>query len=145
SGKKAGRARHKHGNRYLGAVLGETAVAAGKTQTREGARHRRLVRKRGKDKACVATGNTQLKVFHALLSDPGTRYQTSEPPTTTTPGGKPGGCRTSPASSTNSASRSPSAANVSLNPARSQPQQPDPQHRTYSAGGSAAGCCRAPS
>jgi transposase len=75
SGKKAGRARHKHGNRYLGAVLGETAVAAGKTQTREGARHRRLVRKRGKNKACVATGNTQLKVFHALLSDPGTRYQ----------------------------------------------------------------------
>jgi transposase len=75
SGKRAGRARHKHGNRYLGAALGETAVAAGKTQTREGARHRRLARKRGKNKACVATGNTQLKVFHALLSNPGTRYQ----------------------------------------------------------------------
>jgi hypothetical protein len=75
SGKKAGPARRKHGNRYLGAALGETAVAAGKTQTREGARHRRLARKRGKNKACVATGNTQLKVLHALLSNPGTRYQ----------------------------------------------------------------------
>ena len=75
SGGRAGRTRRKRGNRYLGAVLGETAVAAGKTQTREGARHRRIVRKRGKAKACVATGNTQMKVFHALLSSPGTRYQ----------------------------------------------------------------------
>jgi len=50
---------------------GETAVAAGRTQTREGARHRRLARRRGKAKICVATGNTQLKVYHKLLSSPG--------------------------------------------------------------------------
>jgi transposase len=75
SGKRAGRARHRHGNRYLGAVTGQTAVAAGKTQTREGARHRRLVRRRGKAKACVATGNTQMRVYHALLSNPGMRYE----------------------------------------------------------------------
>jgi transposase len=75
SGKRAGRATAKKGNRYLGAVLGETAVAAGRTQTREGARHRRLARRRGAAKACVATGNTQLKVCHKLLSNPGTRYQ----------------------------------------------------------------------
>jgi transposase len=75
SGKRAGRAKAKKGNRYLGAVLGETAVAAGRTQTREGARHRRLARRRGAAKACVATGNTQLKVYHKLLSNPGTRYQ----------------------------------------------------------------------
>jgi transposase len=75
SGKRAGRAKAKKGNKYLGAVLGETAVAAGRTQTREGARHRRLARKRGAAKACVATGNTQLKVYHKLLSNPGTRYQ----------------------------------------------------------------------
>jgi hypothetical protein len=31
SGKRAGRARHKKGNKYLAAVTGETAVAAGKT------------------------------------------------------------------------------------------------------------------
>ena len=75
SGKRAGRARHRHGNRYLGAVTGQTAVAAGKTQTREGARHRRLVRRRGKAKACVATGNTQMRVYHVLLSNPGMRYE----------------------------------------------------------------------
>jgi transposase len=71
SGTRKGRAKAKKGNRYLAGLLGETAVAAGRTQTREGARHRRLVRKRGKAKACVATGNTQLKVYHKLLSNPG--------------------------------------------------------------------------
>jgi transposase len=74
SGNRSGKARRKHGNRYIGAVTGETAVAAGKTATREGARHRRLVRKRGKAKACVATGNTQMRVYHVLLSNPGMRY-----------------------------------------------------------------------
>ena len=75
SGKRAGRARHRHGNRYVAAVTGQTAVAAGKTQTREGARHRRLVRRRGRAKACVATGNTQMRVYHKLLSNPGIRYE----------------------------------------------------------------------
>jgi transposase len=75
SGSRQGKARAKKGNRYLGAVTGQTAVAAGKTQTREGARHRRLVRKRGKAKACVATGNTQMRVYHKLLSNPGMRYE----------------------------------------------------------------------
>jgi len=75
SGKRAGRARHKKGNRYLGAVTGETAVAAGKTATRDGARYRKLARSRGKGKAQVALGNTQLKVYHKLLSSPGMRYQ----------------------------------------------------------------------
>jgi transposase len=74
SGKHKGKARSKKGNRYLGAITGETAVAAGRTQTREGARHRRLARTRGTAKACVATGNTQLKVYHKLLSNPGMRY-----------------------------------------------------------------------
>jgi transposase len=75
SGARKGRSRRRHGNRYLGAALGETAVAAGRTQTRIGVRHRRIARRRGAAKACVATGNTQMKVFHALLSAPGTRYQ----------------------------------------------------------------------
>jgi transposase len=60
SGARNGRARHKKGNRYLAAITGETAVAAGKTQTREGARYRRIARRRGKAKAGVALGNTQL-------------------------------------------------------------------------------------
>jgi transposase len=75
SGTRKGKARSKKGNRYLGAVTGETAVAAGRTQTREGARYRRLARRRGKAKAQVATGNTQLKVYHKLLSSPGMRYE----------------------------------------------------------------------
>ena len=75
SGKRIGRARSKKGNRYLAGLLGETAVAAGKTQPREGARYRRIARRRGKAKALVAVGNTQLKVYHALLSRPGTRYE----------------------------------------------------------------------
>ena len=74
SGKRAGRAKAKKGNKYLGAILGETAVAADRTQTREGVRHRRLARRRGTAKACVATGNTQLKAS-PLLADPGMRYQ----------------------------------------------------------------------
>jgi transposase len=74
SGKRKGKAKSKKGNRYLAAVTGETAVAAGQTATREGARYRRLARRRGNAKACVAVGNTQLKVYHALLSRPGTRY-----------------------------------------------------------------------
>jgi hypothetical protein len=75
SGKRNGKAKSKKGNRYLGAVTGETAVAAGRTQTREGARYRRLARRRGKAKAQVAVGNTQLKVYHKLLSSPGMRYE----------------------------------------------------------------------
>jgi transposase len=75
SGKRQGKSRSKKGNRYLAGLLGETAVAAGKTQTREGARYRKLARSRGKVKAQVAVGNTQLKVYHALLSRPGTRHQ----------------------------------------------------------------------
>lgn len=74
SGKRKGKARSKKGNRYLSGLLGETAVAAGKTQTRECARYRRLTRRRGKAKAQVALGNTQLKVYHKLLSSPGMRY-----------------------------------------------------------------------
>ncbi|HUK69446.1 MAG TPA: hypothetical protein VLW50_11960, partial [Streptosporangiaceae bacterium] len=49
------------------------------TQTREGARYRRLARRRGKAKAQVALGNTQLKVYHAPLSSPGTRYHDLRP------------------------------------------------------------------
>ena len=74
SGKRKGRAKARKGNRYPGAITGETAVATGRTQTREGARHRRPARRRGTAKACVATGNTQLKASQ-LRADPGMRYE----------------------------------------------------------------------
>ena len=41
----------------------------------EGARYWRLARRIGKDKAQVALSNTQLTVYHKLLSTPGARYQ----------------------------------------------------------------------
>jgi transposase len=75
SGKRTGPGKRKKGNRYLGAITGETAASAGRTSTREGARYRKLARSRGKAKACVALGNTQMRVYHKLLSAPGTRYQ----------------------------------------------------------------------
>jgi transposase len=75
SGTRTGKARAKKGNKYLAAALGETATSAGKTQTREGARYRRIARRRGKRKAQVALGNTQLKVLHKLISNPGMRYE----------------------------------------------------------------------
>ena len=74
SGKRNGSAGHKKGNRYIAAITGETATAAGKTQTREGARYRKISRRRGKNKANVALGNTQLRVLHALLTHPGSRH-----------------------------------------------------------------------
>jgi transposase len=75
SGGRTGKAKSKKGNRYLAGITGETAIAAGKTQTREGARYRRLARRPGKPKAQVAVGNTQLKVYHKLLSNPGMHYE----------------------------------------------------------------------
>ena len=74
SGQRAGKARRKHGNRYIGAVTGETSAAAGKTDTREGARYRRIARRCGPVQANVALGNTQMRVYHVLLSSPGMRY-----------------------------------------------------------------------
>jgi transposase len=93
SGQRKGRARRKKGNRYIGAATGETSVSAGRTHTREGARYRRLARRIGKDKAQVAVAATQLRVCHALLSSPGTRYQDLGADFTTSaprPGARPG-------------------------------------------------------
>jgi transposase len=75
SGSRKGKAKAKKDNRYIAAVTGETAVAAGRIQAREGARYRKLARSRGKAKACVALGNTQMRVYHRLLSSPGARCE----------------------------------------------------------------------
>ena len=80
-------------------------------QTREGARYRRLARRRGKAKALVAVGNTQLKVYHKLLSNPGMRYQDLGAGLLRAPARAPAGrSPTTSASSAPSASKSPSAA-----------------------------------
>jgi hypothetical protein len=109
SGARSGQRRRKRGSKYIPAVPGETAVAAGRTGTREGARHRKISRKRGKAKACAAAGNTQMKVFHALLPRPAPATRTSAPTTTNASATATAASPASSASSAASATRSPSS------------------------------------
>ena len=55
-------------------MLGESAVAAGRTDTFLGARYRRIARRRGKKKAIVAVGRSILVVVWHLLADPDARF-----------------------------------------------------------------------
>lgn len=75
AGKNKGNGSTGHGNRYLARVLGEAAVAAGRTDTFLGARYRRIVRRRGKKKAVVAVGRSMLVIIWHLLSDPNARFE----------------------------------------------------------------------
>ena len=124
SGKRTGRVRHKKGNKYLAAVTGETAVAAGKTATREGARYRKLARSRGKGKAQVALGNTQLRVYHKLLSNPACGTRISAPATTDAKLPPAARSPTTSARSKPSASKSPSPASPNPTPTGQQPPRP---------------------
>jgi transposase len=73
-GKRLGSNAAGRGNPYLSAALGEIAISAGRTQSFPGAKYRRLVKRMPKKKALVATGNSILTIFHALLSDPAATY-----------------------------------------------------------------------
>src|SRR5512132_2221120 len=75
AGKRKGSGSTGHGNPYLARVLGEAAVAAGKTDTFLGARYRRITRRRGKRRAIVAVGRSILVIVWQLLSDPTVRFQ----------------------------------------------------------------------
>jgi transposase len=75
AGKKKGKATTGHGNPYLARVLGEAAVAAGKTNTFLGERYRRIARRRGTKKAIVAVGRSILVIVWHLLADPTARFQ----------------------------------------------------------------------
>jgi transposase len=75
AGKKKGTSTTGHGNPYLARVLGEAAVAAGKTNTFLGERYRRIARRRGAKKAIVAVGRSILIIVWHLLSDPDARFQ----------------------------------------------------------------------
>jgi transposase len=55
-------------------VLGEAAVAAGKTDTFLGERYRRIARRRGKRRAIVAVGRSILVIVWYLLADPTARF-----------------------------------------------------------------------
>jgi len=74
AGKTKGKATTGHGNPYLARVLGEAAVAAGKTSTFLGERYRRIARRRGTKKAIVAVGRSILVIVWHLLTDPDARF-----------------------------------------------------------------------
>ena len=73
-GKRKGNNATGRGNPYLSAALGEIALNAGRSQSFLGAKYQRLVKRMPKKKALVATGNSVLTIFHALLSDPAATY-----------------------------------------------------------------------
>jgi transposase len=69
AGKKHGGATGK-GNRWLGGTLGEIAVGVSGTDTFLGERYRRLARRRGRNRAIVAIGNSVLTIVWHLLANP---------------------------------------------------------------------------
>jgi transposase len=58
------------GNPWIASTLGEAAMGAARTKTFLGSRYHRLARRRGKQRALVAVGNSILTIAYYLLSDP---------------------------------------------------------------------------
>lgn len=73
AGRKGGGATGK-GNPWLGGTLGEIVASVSRTDTFLGERYRRLARRRGKNRAIVAVGNSVLTIIWHLLTDPDTHY-----------------------------------------------------------------------
>jgi transposase len=73
AGKSMSKGRGK-GNPWLAGTLGRIAFANSRADTFLCTRYRRLARRRGKQKAIVATGNSVLTVIYHLLSDPEARF-----------------------------------------------------------------------
>lgn len=62
------------GNRWLRGALGDAAMAAGKTDTYLGERYRRIRKRRGKQKAIVATARAILEIAYLLISNRDLRF-----------------------------------------------------------------------
>ena len=62
------------GNPWLGGTIGEAAAGAARTSTFLASRYKRIVRRRGKQRALVAVGNSILTICWHLLSDPGAHF-----------------------------------------------------------------------
>jgi transposase len=58
------------GNPWIAGTLGEAAMGAARTKTFLGSRYHRLARRRGKQRALVAVGNSILTIAYYLLSNP---------------------------------------------------------------------------
>ena len=68
--------RTRKGNPWLRTALVEAGQAAGRTKhTYLGARYRRLIARRGKQRAALALGHTLLTIAYALLRHPAATYQ----------------------------------------------------------------------
>jgi transposase len=73
----AGKAKPKSrgkGNPWLAGTLGNIVATAARTDSFLGARYRRIAKRRGKQKAMVAVGNSVLVIIYHLLSDPEARF-----------------------------------------------------------------------
>jgi hypothetical protein len=62
------------GNPWIGATPGEAGISAARTKTFLGSRYHRLARRRGKQRALVAVGNSILTIAWHLLSDPDAHF-----------------------------------------------------------------------
>jgi transposase len=72
----AGRAKATttQGNPWLGGTLGEAAIGAAPTKTFLASRYKRIVRRRGKNRALVAVGNSILTIIWHLMSGPAAHF-----------------------------------------------------------------------
>jgi hypothetical protein len=61
-------------NPWIASTLGEAGIGAARTKTFLGSRCHRLARRRGKQRALVAVGNSILTIAWHLLSDPESRF-----------------------------------------------------------------------
>ena len=62
------------GNPWIGGTLGEAGIGAARTKTFPGSRYHRIARRRGKQRALVAVGNSILVIAWHLLGDPAARF-----------------------------------------------------------------------
>ena len=62
------------GNPWIAGTLGEAGIGAARTRTFLGSRYHRLARRRGKQRALVAVGNSILVIAWHLLADPDARF-----------------------------------------------------------------------
>jgi transposase len=63
------------GNPWLAGTLGNIVATAARTDSFLGARYRRIAKRRGKQKAMVATGNSVLVIVYHLLADPDAQFR----------------------------------------------------------------------
>jgi transposase len=73
AGKKRAKGRGK-GNPWLAGTLGNIVATAARTDSFLGARYRRIAKRRGNQKAMVATGNSVLVIVYHLLADPAASF-----------------------------------------------------------------------